>query len=116
VTDARIDLSPLDPGRDPDRIERIVEGVLAGIATGEVSEPWIVALSRAWVPALVAAALAGLLALAVPRFTERRAPAGSSADPLAISIGVPPPFAGWAASEELPPTADVLSAIGAHPR
>ena len=111
MTDDRIDLSLLDPAADPDRIERIVGAVRARIAASEIAEPWVAPLARAWIPAFAAAALAGLLALAVPRSAERPAPAADSADPLAVSLGVPSQLARWATSEEFPSTAEVLTAI-----
>ncbi|MGH7567305.1 MAG: hypothetical protein ACREK2_10790 [Gemmatimonadota bacterium] len=116
MTDERIDLSPLDPARDPDRVERIMGAVRAGIAGSGSIEPWTAPLARAWIPALLAAAIAGLLAVSAPRSLEQPAPTAGTADPLAISIGVPAPIARWAASEEPPSAAEVLAAMEAHAR
>ena len=115
MTDERIDLSLLDPGHDPDRIGRIVGAVRSGIAARELAEPWTAPLARAWLPALLAAAVAGVLAAAAPRIAERGV-AAPGADPLAISIGVPAPLARWAATEELPPATDVVNAVEAWSR
>ena len=116
MNDERIDLSSLDPGRDPDRIERIVAAVRAGIEAGETSATWTDPLDRAWIPALLAAAAAGLLALAVPRFSEQPPASMVSADPLATSIGVPAPLARWAVSAEPPPVEEVLTAMEPYSR
>jgi hypothetical protein len=122
VTDERIDLSSLDPGRNPDRIERIVAAVRTGIEAGETSAAaappptWTAQLDRAWIPALLAAAVAAILALAVTRFAEQPPATILSADPLATSIGIPAPIARWAASAEYPPVEEVLTAMEFYPR
>jgi hypothetical protein len=108
MNEERIDLSALDPARDPDRIERIVEGVRAGIELRIGEEPWTTGLGRAWIPALLAAAVAGVLAVAAPRLAG---PTAVGADPLAVTIGVPAPLARWAAEEEPPSTAEVLATL-----
>jgi hypothetical protein len=115
VTDERIDLSSLDPGRDPDRIGRIVGAVRSGIAERELGQPWAAPLARVWIPALLAAAVAGVLAAAAPRIAGRGAAVGG-ADPLAISLGVPVPLALWAAAEEPPTATDVLDVMESWPR
>ena len=116
MTDGRIDLNPLDPGRDPDRIERIVGNVLSGIGAGEAPMTWTAPLARVWIPALLAAAAAAFLAFAVPGPTERSPSTTGYADPLAVSIGVPAPLAHWAATAEHPPAGEVLTAMEAYPR
>lgn len=108
MNEERIDLSALDPARDPDRIEKIVEGVRAGIERRIGEESWTAGLGRAWMPALLAAAVTGVLAVAALRFIDSPT---VGADPLAVSIGVPAPLARWAAEEEPPSVAEVLATL-----
>lgn len=110
MTDERIDLGALDPGRDPDRIERIAGAVRAAIDDRPRARVWTTAIGRAWFPSLLAAAVAGLLALAAPRLAGH-APSRPEPDPLAVWVGVPVPLAAWATAEEPPTAAEVLAAL-----
>lgn len=107
MDDDRMDLSSLDPGRDPERLERMVRSVLS---RADASRP------HAYAEALVARGrgavlLAGLLAALawVPALAGRgnAVPDASVADAVAT-------VAGWAEAGTIPSGADVYRVLGVN--
>ena len=107
MDDDRMDLSSLDPGRDPERFERMVRSVLV---RAEASAP------RAFAAALVARGrvavlLAGLVAALawIPALAGRRdaVPDPSTTDAVAT-------VAGWAEAGAIPSGADVYHVLGVN--
>ncbi|HET8724607.1 MAG TPA: hypothetical protein VFM53_10435 [Anaeromyxobacteraceae bacterium] len=115
MDDRRIDLSALDPGRDPERLERMVRSVLARAGRPPASPLSTAVVSRGRVAVLVAvaaAALAWIPALAgrsAAPATARSAAAASSAGSDAVSA-----VATWADAGEIPADADLYLLLGAN--
>jgi len=96
MDDERIDLSALDPGAAPDRVERGVQAVLARVAPSLAARrargPVVWDVLRAWRrPVLAAAALVALLCAAVlGRVPASASSAGDTrASTLTEAAGVP---------------------------
>jgi len=106
MDEARIDLSPLDPGRDPDRLERMVRSVLAR-AEAPPPHPFASALvARGRVAVVVAVALAALAWAPVLAGKPGTAPAASG-DAVAT-------VAAWAHSGAIPEGTDVYHELGVN--
>ncbi len=107
MDEGRIDLSPLDPGRDPARLERMVQGVLAR-AGAPVPEPFSASLvGRGRVAFLAAAAIAALAWVPALAGRGSSAPAAdpASRDPVAT-------VAGWARDGAIPEGTDLYRVLG----
>ena len=106
MDERRIDLSALDPGRDPERMERMVRSVLAR-AEAPPSHPFAAALvSRGRIAVAAAAAIAAaawIPALAGRRTVSATSEAGS--DPVAT-------LSAWAQADAIPEGADLYRVIG----
>lgn len=107
MDDRRLDFSPLDPGRDPDRFERMVRAVLDRTATPALHPLASTILARGKVIAMAAVAVA--LAAWVPALAIRRetSSASASADPVAT-------VADWARAGAIPDGTEVLYALGVN--
>jgi hypothetical protein len=110
MDERRIDLSALDPGRDPVRYERMVRSVLERAAEPP-PHPFATALvSRGRLA--VAAAVALATAAWIPAFAVRREATGTpaaaaGADPVAT-------VAAWAEAGEIPAGADPYRVLGVN--
>ncbi len=107
MDDRRIDLSPLDPGRDPERFERMVRAVLDR-ADAPAPHPWASALvARGRVAVALAAVLAALAW--IPALSARRnaAPAANGSDTVAT-------VAAWADAGTIPEGVDVFRVLGVN--
>lgn len=115
MTDDRIDFTPLDPTRDPQRFERIVSEVMreAGPALAGTRLEGAVfgQLVRWWKPLLVAASIAAVAAAATLSLVPTRRSADAAEYGLAEAMGVPAVMADWLESEETPTTAELLVAL-----
>ncbi len=115
MDDRRVDLSALDPGRDPERLERMVRSVLARAARPPASPLAHALVSRGRVAVLAAVAAAALAW--VPALAGRSgAPASARAPAAATSTGsdATTVVAAWAAAGEIPSDADVYLLLGAN--
>jgi hypothetical protein len=118
MTDRKIDLSPLDPSRDPLRWERMVRSVAArGAEAAARGRPATLALQLvAWARPAMAAAAALALAVWVPAWLRAgptatttppstTTPAGTAADTAAR-------LAAWAATDESATASSLLLTLG----
>jgi hypothetical protein len=105
MDDRRVDLSALDPGADPERLERMVQSVLAraGRPGPESVASALVARGRAG----VALAAAAALLVWVPVLLARGSGASESraSDPVAVVTA-------WAEQGAIPDGVDVFHALG----
>ncbi len=118
-------LRALDPGRDPERFERLVDGILraaapelARRAEAQAVPPSLLLGLSDWLrPALAAAALVAFLALATLVGGGARAdlepPPG-----LTEALGYPAPVATWVETERAPSVEELLISLegGRHGR
>ncbi|MBS2025919.1 MAG: hypothetical protein JST92_26270 [Deltaproteobacteria bacterium] len=125
MNDEPIDFSPLDPSRDAARWERMVQAVAArGQAARAQSVPlWLLKLGR---PALLAAAAIAVLCWAPTLLRGRVADAtsmspqaglqgkvrGSGSTQAKAQQSPALQLSAWAANDELPATAELLSTLG----
>lgn len=119
----RLDLSPLDPRRDPDRWERMVAGVLA---RASIPDAIVIPLVRGplatlagWARPLLAAA-AAIVALSLVSLGGQApavAVAASADEPATMveALAVPEPVAGWITEERGPQRGDLLVALDEMP-
>ncbi len=113
--DDRIDLSALDPDRDPARLERSARAVAARVAPSlrrrreRVPALWL-GLARWRRPVVAAATLVAVASVAVLVLPHRTASTGASAAPvtLAEAEGVPAALAGWVEGGQEPSGAALL--------
>jgi hypothetical protein len=105
MDDRRIDFSPLDPGRDPERLERMVRAVLdrAGEPPGHLFASTLVARGRL---AVVAAAAVAVLAW-VPALVRVRAAAPAASDPVVSVVS-------WAEAGAIPEGTDLYHELGVN--
>lgn len=112
--DERIDLSPLDPETDPDRLNRVVEGVLARLGPGLVPDERTVVgevagfLARRGRVICAAAVLAIAVASATHRVERGRPDAGAA--PLGAH-DLPGDWSAWLFSGEAPSPEDLLFSL-----
>lgn len=114
MTDDRIDFTPLDPTRDPERFERIVQDVMAEaedlLAARRAEHGVIGQVAGWWKPLLAAAAAVAVVSAA----TLRLAPADTRSETefgIAEAIGVPTSVADWLETDEAPTAAELLFAL-----
>lgn len=107
MDDERMDLSPLDPGRDPERLERMVRSVLARADAARPPSYAAALVARGRIALLVA----GLIAVLawVPALSGR-----GSAVPDAPGIDAVATVAGWAEAGAIPSGADVYRVLGVN--
>ena len=107
MDERRIDLSPLDPGSDPERFERMVRAVLDR-AGAPAPHPWASALvDRGRAAVLAAVVLAGLAW--IPALAGKRSAAPASTGPDAVAV-----VAAWAETGAIPDGVDVFLVLGVN--
>lgn len=110
----RVDLSPLDPSRDPLAYERLVRRVMSAAGPelarrARASTP--LALLAGWArPTLAAAAVIAVLALGALLATDRAGPRMETAS-VTEALGVPEPAAAWLSEGREPTAADLVLAV-----
>jgi len=105
MDDRRIDLSSLDPGRDPERLERMVRAVLDRAAEPP-AHPFASTLVARGRLAVAAAAAVAVLAW-VPALVRDRAAAPVASDPLGTLVS-------WAEAGAIPDGADLYHELGVN--
>ena len=98
----RLDFSPLDPKRDPERFERMVRKVTSGVQSASAPAPVLLDFWRWGRLGLVAAAPLALGAW-LPNLTIGQLPA---TDTVAL-------VSSWAQSGEVPANVDLIQTLGA---
>ncbi len=116
MTDDRIDFSPLDPTRDPERFDGLVRSIL-GAASTQLADRRARAtvfgqVSLWWRPLLAAAAITGVVALAALARLEDSAQPAVAETGLAEALGVPDPIAEWVRSDQVPTPAELIGLEG----
>jgi len=110
-----IDLSPLDPELDPERLERVVSGVLGRLGPGIVEEPPSLTQQVAQLYArrfrpLFAAASVVAIAASLLLVSSRRS--GDGRDVVTADlVSVPTTWAAWMATGAPPPTEALLFSL-----
>ena len=107
MSDGKIDFSLIDPQRDPQRWESMVQGVLDKIDTSTKRVSLVLQLVSWAKPALVMAAAAALLCLvgaAVFGTSDTKVQDETTSPALVLSS--------WASGQSLPSTAHILSVLG----
>jgi hypothetical protein len=124
ANDDRIDLSPLDPESDPDRLDRVVRGVLDRLGPGIVpdrpsflDEVTLYLTRRAAAIGVAAALLVAISSgLLIVRGGASGAPAADDDRPMAATapaaLDVPPAWVAWLATGRAPDTEDLLFRTG----
>lgn len=107
-----IDLSSLDPTRDPEHFDEIVAAITTEAADelARRGRPTpIIQLARWQRPMLAAAAVLAIISLTVMSRIEL--PDDTAEDPVGVAeaLGVPDALAQWMWTDELPTTADLFS-------
>jgi anti-sigma-K factor RskA len=111
MTEHPVDLSPLDPRRDPERWERMVHGILARAAApaaAVIRGPWM-ALAAWRRPALAAAAAVAAVSILALRLTSTPAPEPPTT--VVEALDVPRPMSDWLVEGRGPGRQDVLVAL-----
>ncbi len=109
MTHDRIDFSPLDPKRDPERFERMVNQVLQGATTATGPAQLLPEFLRWGRLGLAAAALIAL-AVWLPRLTADKmqvSESGSNRGNNVVAL-----VSTWARSGEVPTNVDVIQTLG----
>ena len=110
MDDSPLDLSPLDPKRDPAHFERLIRAVLEN-ARRKAPEPWLALdLVQRWRPAMLAAAFLAAVSW-LPSLTRRSAAPESgaaSADPVEQ-------VSDWASAGRVPSDVDPVQVLGRAP-
>jgi hypothetical protein len=115
----RLDLSPLDPSREPGRLDDIIRAAMVRIGRGEAPLPdmgpgrgdTIADLAGIGVRALIAASILAALAVGAGRTFAARAARGIPSYPVAQALGLPPTVAGWVEGGEAPTPSGLLSTM-----
>lgn len=122
--DDRIDLSPLDPESDPERLDRVVSAVLDRLGPGVVpdrpsffDEVTLYLMRRAAAIGAAAALLVAISAgLLIARSGAPGTPGPDGGGPLAAAapaaLDVPPAWVAWLATGRTPDTEDLLFRTG----
>jgi len=105
MDDRRIDFSSLDPGRDPERLERMVRAVLDR-AVEPSAHPFASTLVARGRFAVLAAAAVAVLAW-VPALVRGRPAAAAAADPLVTVVS-------WAEAGTVPDGTDLYHELGVN--
>jgi len=107
MDDRRIDLSALDPGRDPERLERMVQSVLARAGRPGGESVASVLVARGWIGVAVAAAAAALVWAPVLAGRWGGAKDVLASDPVAVVTT-------WAEQGAIPEGVDVYHVLGVN--
>jgi len=114
MTDDRIDLSPLDPTRDPVRYARAVRGIMDAamlpLAARRARVTPIGQVTRWWRPMLAMAAAFALAAIGVLTQVTPATAAPQEAG-VAEALGIPTAVASWMTTGETPSGAQVFAAF-----
>lgn len=105
----KVDLSPLDPARDPARWDTLVRGVASRALAAHRARNTLAFQIAAWGrPALAAAAALAIVswALAWSSDSGEMRTSADTTQPAAYQL------AGWAATGKLPETPQMMSALG----
>ncbi len=112
MSDERIDFSPLDPTRDPERFKGILSAIsgraAAELAARRAGVGVFEQISRWWRPMLAAAAVTGIVSIGTLTQIDTSAPETTSDLSFGTAIGMPEQLAQWVESDELPTTAELL--------
>ncbi len=107
-----LNLTPLDPGNDPDRLDRAVASIMEAVddqltarryrrnALGQVAG-W-------WRPLLAAAVVTGIISVATLASIGAQVQNAEEETGLAEAIGMPEQIAQWVRSDETPEPAELL--------
>ncbi len=112
-----IDLSPIDPMADGERLERFVRGVRAAAAEELLrrrSGPTLADLIFRWRRPILAAALLLAMVSGTVLMTVRQ-PDLEDEPTLAETLGVPRAWAGWVTGDNRPAPGELLDADGSQP-
>jgi len=116
MNDERLDLSALDPTRDPERFERAVGRIMdraaLPLAARRARLTAMGQVTRWWRPMLAAAAALAMAALGVLTRVDPPAPTELA---VAEAIGIPTTVATWMVSAETPTAAQVYTAFEEEP-
>jgi len=108
MNDEKIDLSVLDPSRDEERWERLVESVASRAWSARRRRLTVGNQLTAWARpglAIAAAVAIAVWAGALTSAEKRAAATGSQAEPAFV-------LAGWAVSDQVPETSKILEVLG----
>ncbi len=112
MSEDRIDFSPLDPTRDPERFDGIVRSITAEaereLARRRARTSVVGQLGLWWKPLLAAAAVAGIVALGALARYGSPATTVEAEIGIAEAIGMPEQVAIWVRSDEAPSPAELL--------
>lgn len=108
MTNDRIDFSALDPKRDPERFERMVQQVLQGARAGVSPAQWLLEFLRWGRLGLAAAALVAL-AVWLPTLTAEMQISQSGSNRVDNVVAL---VSTWARSGEVPANVDVIQTLG----
>jgi hypothetical protein len=109
MTDDRIDFSSLDPKREPERFEQMVQHVLRGATAATAAPQQLLEFLRFGRLGLAAAALVAL-GVWLPRLSASPmhiSESGSNASESVVAL-----FSSWARSGEVPANVDVIQTLG----
>ncbi len=107
MDDRRLDLGALDPGRDPERFERMVRSVLAR-AEAPPEHPFALALvARGRVAVLAAVAIAAAAWIHQPVIVHWKSSPSVASDPVATVVA-------WAEAGEIPAGVDLYRTLGVN--
>jgi hypothetical protein len=115
MNDERIDFTPLDPHRDPERFEARVGAILAAattrLAARRTRDTVLGQLAVWWRPLLAAAAIAGIVSALT--LAGNQAPSTAIDDELGVAeaIGVPVQIAQWVRSDVTPGPTELLAIL-----
>ncbi len=116
MNDDPIDLSPLDPASDPERLERLIGAIrvqVAPVLALVAARRGVMEQIAAWrTPMLVAAAVVVAVSAVLLAGVRRAGAAATGTPHLAEAVGVPAPVAEWLRRGELPTSAELLDAFG----
>ncbi|MEM7414326.1 MAG: hypothetical protein AAF389_02450 [Gemmatimonadota bacterium] len=108
--DERLDLSPLDPENDPERLERVVDGVMHRLGPGLVPSPpplssrVVEQLASRFRPLFAAASIVAVVAAAALG-TPRPAEVDPSPE---LAVSIPLEWSVWMLTESTPRAEDLL--------
>lgn len=115
MSEERIDFSPLDPTRDPERFEEVVSAIslraAAELAARRAGAGVFEQISRWWRPMLAAAAVTGIISIGTLTQIDASEAQTTNDPSFSMALGVPEQLAQWVESDELPTTAELLLSL-----
>ncbi len=107
-----MNLTPLDPGSDPDRLERAVASIMEAaadeLAARRHDRNALGQVAGWWRPLLAAAAVTGIISVATLASIGGRVQSSGTETGLAEAIGMPQQIAQWVESDEAPEPAELI--------